>query len=121
SAPLAGFAKGTPGRALVDALLDKDARLLVADGGSGASATAQVRLAHEALLTHWPRARDQVASDARDLELRGRLEQEAARWRAAAPRDKKSLVRPSGLPLGEAQALQARWGARLPELVSDFI
>jgi energy-coupling factor transporter ATP-binding protein EcfA2 len=50
SAPLGQLPEGSPGRALVDAFLDPTARLLVVDG-------AQLRLAHEALLTHWPRAR----------------------------------------------------------------
>jgi formylglycine-generating enzyme required for sulfatase activity len=118
SAPLSNFPKGSPRRELVEALLDKAARLLVADGDSGG---AQVRLAHEALLTHWPRARDQVTADARDLELRGRLEQEAKRWRAASRRDKKSLVRAAGLPLAEALALRARWGAGLQAEITEFV
>jgi hypothetical protein len=92
SASLAQFPDGTLSRELVDAFLDPRARLLVADG-------AQLRLAHESLLTHWPRARDQVAADARDLELRGRLEQEAERWRTAARRDKPSRLLAAGLPL----------------------
>jgi formylglycine-generating enzyme required for sulfatase activity len=114
SAPLAQFPEGSPGRALVDAFLDPTARLLVVDG-------AQLRLAHEALLTHWPRAREQVAADARDLELRGRLEEEAARWRAASRRDKRGRVLPAGLRLAEGLALCARWGAALPAEVTTFV
>jgi hypothetical protein len=52
---------------LADAFLDPGARLLVSDSDDG---RAQLRLAHEALLTHWPRAKEQVDADARDLELR---------------------------------------------------
>jgi hypothetical protein len=89
SAPLADFPEGAPGRVLVDAFLDPTARLLVVDG-------AQLRLAHEALLTHWTRARDQVAADTRDLELRGRLEEDAARYRAAARHDQRDRVLPAG-------------------------
>ena len=114
SAPLAQFPEGSPSRTLVDAFLDPTARLLVVDG-------AQLRLAHEALLTHWPRARDQVAADARDLELRSRLEEEAARWRAAAHRDKPGRVLPAGLRLDEGLALCARWGAALPREVTAFV
>jgi formylglycine-generating enzyme required for sulfatase activity len=114
SAPLEQFAEGSPQRALVDAFLDPQARLLVADG-------TQLRLAHEALLTHWPRARDQVAADARDLELRGRLEEEAERWRSAPRRDKRGRVLPAGLRLDEGLALCARWGAALPKEVTDFV
>ena len=113
TAPLSRFPAGSPRRALVDASLDPDARLLVSDRG-------QLRLAHEALLTHWPRAEHQVASDARDLELRGRLEQEAARWRAAPRRDKRRCVA-AGLLLAEARALVAGWGKELPEAVTDFV
>jgi formylglycine-generating enzyme required for sulfatase activity len=114
SAPLAQFPEGSPGRALVDAFLDPTARLLVVDG-------ALLRLAHEALLTHWPRARDQVAADSRDLELRGRLEEEAARWRAAALGDKRGRVLPAGLRLDEGRALCTRWGDALPAEVTAFV
>jgi hypothetical protein len=112
--PLAQFPEGSPARALVDAFADPQARLLVVDG-------AQLRLAHEALLTHWPRARDQVATDARDLELRGRLEEEAKRYGKAGRRDKRGLVLPAGLRLAEGRALCARWGAALPAEVTDFV
>ena len=113
-APLAQFPEGSPGHVLVDAFLEPQARLLIVDG-------AQLRLAHEALLTHWPRARDQIAHDARDLELRGRLEQEAERWRTAARRDQRYRVLPAGLRLAEGLALCARWGAALPAEVTAFV
>jgi formylglycine-generating enzyme required for sulfatase activity len=114
SAPLAQFREGSPLRALVDAFLDPQARLLVVDG-------AQLRLAHEALLSHWLRARDQVAADARDLELRGRLEQVAKRWQDAPRHDKRDRVLPAGLRLAEGLALCARWGAALPAEVTTFV
>ena len=113
-APLAQFPEGSPGRALVDAFVDPAARLLVVDG-------AQLRLAHEALLTHWPRAREQVASDARDLELRGRLEEEAERYGKAGRRDQRGLVLPAGLRLAEGLALCVGWGAALPDAVTAFV
>jgi formylglycine-generating enzyme required for sulfatase activity len=113
-APLASFPEGSPRRDLVDAFLSQQARLLVVDGG-------QLRLAHETLLSHWPRARDQVAADARDLELRGRLEQEAERWRAAPRHDQRYRVLPAGLRLDEALALCGRWGAALPAEVTAFV
>jgi formylglycine-generating enzyme required for sulfatase activity len=117
AAPLAAFPAGSPRRALIEALLHPEARLLVADDEAGA---AQVRLAHEALVSHWPRARHQVAADRRDLELRARLEQESERWRAAPRREKKRRV-VAGLLLAEARGLLARWGAELPRGVTDFI
>jgi hypothetical protein len=113
SAPLAQFPEGSPGRVLVDAFVDPQARLLVVDG-------TQLRLAHEALLSHWPRARDQVAADARDLELRGRLEDEAKRWRDAPRRNKRDRVLPVGLRLDEGLALCARWGKELPAEVTRY-
>ena len=117
AAPLALFPGGSPRRQLADRFLDRDARLLVADDDAG---EGRLRLAHEALLSHWPRARDQVAADARDLELRGRLEQEAERWRQAPARDKPQRV-VTGLLLAEARALVARWGAELPAEVREFV
>jgi formylglycine-generating enzyme required for sulfatase activity len=116
-APLRLFPGGSPQRQLVDAFLDREARLFVADDDAGES---RVRLAHEALLSHWPRARDHVAADARDLELRGRLEREAERWRSASARDKPQRV-VAGLLLAEARALVARWGAELPTEVQEFV
>jgi formylglycine-generating enzyme required for sulfatase activity/ribose 1,5-bisphosphokinase PhnN len=118
AAPLSSFPVGSPRRALVDAFLDPEARLLVSDIDGG---RAQLRLAHEALLTRWPRARDQIAADTRDLELRGRLEEEAKEWRLAARREKKGRVRPAGLPLKEARALIVRWGSELPAEISEFV
>jgi formylglycine-generating enzyme required for sulfatase activity len=115
---LSRFPESSPQRALAAAFLDPGARLLVSDGDSS---RAQLRLAHEALLTHWPRARDQIAADARDLELRRRLEEEAKEWRAAPRREKKGRVRPAGLPLKEARALLARWGAEFPAEIKEFI
>lgn len=111
--PLSRFPEGSQRRALVDAFVHPEARLLVSDGG-------QLRLAHEALLTHWPRAKQQVDADARDLELRGRLEQEAERWRATAPRDRRRCLI-GGLPLAEARALMTRWGNQLPAAVAEFV
>jgi formylglycine-generating enzyme required for sulfatase activity len=117
TAPLSRFPEGSPRRSLVEALLDPQARLLVSDGHAG---RAQLRLAHEALLSHWKRATNQIADDARDLELRGRLEQEAESWRTAPPQQKKGRVI-SGLPLAEARALLARWGTEWPAEVRDFV
>jgi formylglycine-generating enzyme required for sulfatase activity len=117
AAPLALFAEGSPQRKLVDAFRDAETRLLVSDSHAG---QIQLRLAHEALLTHWPRAREQVATDARDLELRNRLEYAAQQWREASPRDRGKRVA-VGLMLAEARALLARWGTELPDEVRRFI
>ncbi len=68
--PMTTFAEGTPARTLVEAFLHPDARLLVAGSDDAAGETgARVRVAHEALLTHWPRAEQQITADRRDLQL----------------------------------------------------
>ncbi len=114
TAPLAELAAGSPCRSLADALRDPEARLLVSDDD-------RLRLAHEALLTHWRRARDQIAADARDLELRARLEAEAGRWREGGTRRQRHGRVIAGLPLAEARGLVARWGAALPGAVTEFV
>jgi Novel STAND NTPase 1 len=72
SAPLAQFPPGTSVRRLVDAFTAADARLLVGDESSDGE--PMVRLAHEALLTHWPLTADQIDDDKVDLTLRMRIE-----------------------------------------------
>lgn len=119
SASLSQFEPGSPARALVDALLDPKARLLVAQVGRGRE--PQIRVAHEALISHWPRAREQVEKDARDLQLRTRLEQAAQLWQAEQTRKKESLLLPSGLPLDEARDLVRRWGRNLGPDVLAFV
>jgi len=71
-------------------------------------------------LTHWPRARDQIAADARDLELRRRLEEEAQEWQQAPRRERKGRLI-AGLPLAEARALLRRWGTELPAEIHEFV
>ena len=119
SAALANFPPRSPRRRLVDALLDPGARLLVASSGSDAA--AQVRVAHEALLTHWDAARKQIESDARDLQLRARLELSAQLWRDAQPRNRDSLLLPRGIPLGEARDLARRWPDGLGKEVVEYV
>lgn len=115
SAPMSRFPEGTPTRKIINALLDQKARLLVAEGdGDG----ARVRFAHEALITHWKTARDQIARDQADLELRGRLEQGAALWRSS---DDGSRLLGEGTPILEAEQLLARYPDELSEDVTTFI
>ncbi|MGB6541654.1 MAG: SUMF1/EgtB/PvdO family nonheme iron enzyme [Xanthobacteraceae bacterium] len=129
SAPISMFPPGTPARTLIDAFLDPKARLLVADdnlaepasGGAPRRGRALVRVAHEALLSHWPRAKAQISADSRDLELLGRLENDAERWQAAQKKHRDSLVLPSGLPLAQARDLIQRWSAGVPAAVTEFV
>ena len=110
AAPLASFPKETPGRRLVEAFLEPSARLLVAEGDDEGG---RVRVAHEALLSHWERAARQIEEDWRDLQVRARLEQAAGLWRAAAREYQDSLLLRPGLPLTEARDLPTRRGENL--------
>ncbi len=108
------FREGGAELRLIAALLDPQARLLAAAGDA-------LRVTHEALLTHWPRARDQIARDRSDLQLRARLEDQSARWQAATGNDRESLLLMAGLPLSEAEDLLGRRRDELdPDLV-DYI
>ncbi len=106
TAPMAAFPEGTPRRRLLEALLDPKARLVVAQADERG---AQVRVAHEALLSHWGIARKQIEDDARDLQLRARLEQSAQLWQEAPKKHRSSLLLPAGLQLDEARDLVRRW------------
>jgi formylglycine-generating enzyme required for sulfatase activity len=126
-APMSQFRPGTPELALIEAFIDPQARLLVVDGTTEAGGTAdhrgvaQVRVAHEALLTHWPRARDQIDADRRDLELLGRLARGATRWKAADRKHRDSLALARGLPLTEARDLERRWSRDVPVHIAEYI
>ena len=100
------FADGSPEARLVAALLAPDARLLVASNAEGA---AEIRLAHEALIDNWPKARDQIALDRRDLETRTRLEGLLQRWKQGGADQARALL--TGLNLAEGADLVRRWGA----------
>jgi formylglycine-generating enzyme required for sulfatase activity len=119
SAKLSDFPQGTPRRQLLDALLDPSARLVVIGDDTGAG--PQVRVAHEALVSHWEAARQQVVADMRDLELRARLDQAAQLWREAEPQHRASLLLASGLPLDEARDLAVRWPSGLDSATQEFI
>ena len=82
------------------------------------STEARVCIAHEALLTHWDRARQWILDSRSDLQLEERLEADAKRWVEAAHSDKLSLLRPSGLPLNEAEGLLFRRSNELTQYVA---
>jgi len=108
------FAEDAPVRRLIDALLAPEARLLVVDEGG-------VRIAHEALLTHWDRARAQIETERKDYQLRGRLELALSLWRNAPAKSRDSLLLPPGLPLIEASDLARRWGDTLDPEIAMFV
>lgn len=101
-APITNFIPGSPERRLVDALLAPDARLLVADD------KGNLRVAHEALLSHWIRARDLIESDRADLQLREKLLGLLAEWEKETGRRRDSLLLQGGLPLSQAEDLLKR-------------
>ena len=113
SSRLANFAEGSPARQMVNALIA--ARLLVADQ-SGAEPT--VRLAHEALIGRWGRAKEQLAADRRDLEIRTLVEEQFKRWRNEHYPARRLLQNPD---LANAIDLAKRWGDELEASVRDYI
>jgi WD40 repeat protein len=116
SAPLESFADGSPARILVDAFIA--ARLLVAASEGGAPPT--VRLAHEALISRWQRARDQLAADRRDLETRTLVERQFGRWNQARGRA-RGLLLLRNPDLANAVDLAKRWGDELNAPTRNFI
>ena len=116
SAPLESFADGSPARILVDAFIA--ARLLVA--ASDGDAPPTVRLAHEALISRWQRARDQLAADRRDLETRTNVERQLARWSQAKGRA-RGLLLLRNPDLANAIDLARRWGDELDSPTHHFI
>jgi len=115
AAPLANFPEGSAARQVVDALTA--GRLLVA---SEEHATATVRLAHEALISHWRRARDQLVADGRDLQTRALVERQQARWAAAAGRAKQQLLLRDP-DLANAIDLDNRWGDEIDGMTRGYI
>jgi hypothetical protein len=109
-------AEGSPARILVDAFVS--ARLLVAGGESGAAST--VRLAHEALIGRWQRARDQLDADRRDLETRTMVEREFVRWEQARGRVRWLLLLRNP-DLANAIDLAKRWGDEFDVAMREFI
>jgi tetratricopeptide (TPR) repeat protein len=108
--PLTTFPSGTPHRRLVDAFLDPDARLLVIDTGS--SGIPLVRVAHEALISHWDRAKQYVENNADALKIRRRVEERYRTWLALQEADRSAGS--SRL----AARVRARFG-REPGLLTD--
>ena len=112
------FPADSAARAVVDAMVT--ARLLVA---SSEAEKATVRIAHEALITRWGRAKDQLAADRRDLETRALVERQYTRWQQAPA---AGLARQSALllrdpDLANALDLQRRLGDEIGPELSAFI
>ena len=113
-APLARLREDPAASRLVEALVG--ARLMVTDlDGDG---SAVVRIAHEALLRHWPRVTDWLEGDREVLKARARLRTAAFRW-AEEGRNEQLLLAP-GKPLEDALAVQAG-GGELTGLEEEFL
>jgi tetratricopeptide (TPR) repeat protein len=93
-----------------------NARLLALDTVNGRRIA---RVAHEALLTHWPRAQSLFASRALALELRERLAREAKEWQAE--QEHPTYLIPPGPRLTNAEQLLADSPIHLPEDVREFV
>ena len=97
-------------RRLVEALLDPGARLLVSDTEKGETPT--VRVAHEALISRWARAREFVQSNAEALKIRHRIEERYLLWHGLKAGDLGA--RPHGTsPPPSFGARLAAWRPRL--------
>jgi energy-coupling factor transporter ATP-binding protein EcfA2 len=75
-APISAVAQTPEQQTLVDAFIK--ARLLVTDQNDEGKAV--VRVAHEALLRHWPRIREWLAEDLEFLQQRERISEMEHRW-----------------------------------------
>ncbi len=113
--PLELFSPGSSARDLVEALTA--ARLLVV---STEGTVPTVRLAHEALISGWKRAKDQLAADRRDLETRSLIERQHARWLNAAGLSRHQLLLHDP-DLANAVDLEKRWGDDLSSELRSFI
>jgi eukaryotic-like serine/threonine-protein kinase len=107
--------------ALVRALVD--ARILVLGGGG--SDGQHVRLAHEAVLRSWPRARDIVAAHANFFRIRADVAAAEQRWsRHQADngrRDANAFLLAPGVPLAEAEDMRRRFAGELAPALLAFI
>jgi hypothetical protein len=125
-APLSAFKDVSPARTLIDAFLDPKARLLIAESGGDGPAT--VRVAHEALLSEWTRARDCIADDAVLLAIRRTTEERYARWLEIGPgrRPWWAFLDPeqgvlTGADLGDARRLYDEYRVELPMGLVQYI
>jgi len=116
SMPLDAFPPGTDARAVVDAMVA--ARLLVASSDGD---TATVRLAHEALISRWTRAKDQLAADRRDLQTRALVERQFTRWQQAFGSGHQRHLLLRDPDLANALDLQRRLGDELGTDIGAFI
>ncbi|WP_235984611.1 nSTAND1 domain-containing NTPase [Mesorhizobium neociceri] len=107
---------GTPQRlVLIEALIA--ARLLVSD--EDAAGHVFTRVAHEALLSRWPRAGDIVNANRSFLETRARLMADAQRWHS--DNRNQELLLPYGKRLAEGEELLLSRREEVDHQVIEYI
>ncbi|KOR29919.1 hypothetical protein TI05_14600 [Achromatium sp. WMS3] len=80
-----------------------------------------IRVCHEALLTHWKRAQEQIEQDNELLIVRSRLESQLKYWHAALEEERAGWLIPAGPQLRNAEKLLTAWGDELPEALCTYI
>jgi tetratricopeptide (TPR) repeat protein len=101
--------------ALVQALLG--ARILIARQDAAGRST--LRLAHDAVLTSWPKAAAAAQASREFYRVRSDVEDALRRWQEhGQPKDR--LIQP-GVPLAEAEKLVADFGRELPADVIGYV
>jgi AAA ATPase domain len=95
-----------------------NARLLIRDN---AGRDRTIRVAHEAVLNHWPRASELFRTHARALDLLDQLEKQAKDWADADREQKTDYLLRSGKPLAEAKELLGPGQLAVPSLVGEYI
>lgn len=106
---------GEDSRALIQAFVD--ARLFNAE--LDANRQPRIAITHEALLTHWPRAKDWIAENRDMIRIQERIADARVRWEAEGQRD--DLLLPRGKSLEEARSLAAAPGIELNARERSFI
>lgn len=109
------FSGSADAKELIEALSRPETRLLSLFELDG---RAYCRVSHESLFDRWPRAKEQIQADARRLDARRRLAEDAALWKDAAPVDKPQRLL-ENLSLEEALDLREHW--TLTPLLHEFI
>ena len=117
-AAMTRFPEGSPERRLVDALLIPQVRLLVAEG-DGNDDGAQVRLAHEALITHWERAKQIITQQRDDYRTRSVTRDALKEWSTATQKKRGYLLRDP--QLANAVDLASRRSAAFETTTLAFI
>ncbi|MEW5738970.1 MAG: AAA family ATPase [Myxococcota bacterium] len=111
--PQSSFSPGSADERLVTSLVA--ARLLVAEGDGR---SARVRVTHEALLTRWDRARQELDTVRERLAARQRLEEAHALW--LSHQQSADLLLSEGRRLLEAEDLIRAWGSEV-SAYADFV